>query len=176
MKNLLFLFLAILFAGCSNSGVVVTFNDEKSNAIREHYQNYLNNDIAALQSLWSPDLKIYMNSVEASGVADISDLITVQHQVFDNISMSFQDDGADEDLGVWVQTINYPPYNGSPEMTITQTWFNWSATGIASGNSIELPAHISFQWENDKIVREWHNFDPTAMMAEIELATSQSEE
>ena len=42
MKNLLFLFLAILFAGCSNSGVVVTFNDEKSNAIREHYQNYLN--------------------------------------------------------------------------------------------------------------------------------------
>ena len=108
MKNLLFLFLAILFAGCSNSGVLVTFDDEKSNAIREHYQNYLNNDVAALQSLWSPDLKIYMNSVEASGVADISDLITVQHQVFDNISMSFQDDGADEDLGVWVQTINYP--------------------------------------------------------------------
>ena len=29
---------------------------------------------------WSPDLKIYMNSVEASTVTDISDLITVQHE------------------------------------------------------------------------------------------------
>ena len=178
MRNILLSLLALIAFSCSSptNGVVTTFDDEKSNAIREHYQNYLKNDVPALQSLWSPDLKIYMNSVEASGVADISDLITVQHQVFDNISMSFQDDGADEDLGVWVQTINYPPSNGSPEMTITQTWFNWSATGIASGNSIELPAHISFQWENGKIVREWHNFDPTAMMAEIELATSQSEE
>ena len=34
-----------------------------------------------LQSLWSPDLKIYMNSVDASTVTEISELITVQHQV-----------------------------------------------------------------------------------------------
>ena len=176
MKNILFIILAAIISSCSNNGVLVTFDDEKSNAIREHYQNYLNNDVAALQSLWSPDLKIYMNSVEASGVADISDLITVQHQVFDNISMSFQDDEGDEDLGVWIQTITYPANNGYPETTMTQSWFTWNAIGNVSGKSLQVPAHIGFQWENGKIVKEWHNFDPTAMMAEIELATSQSEE
>ena len=120
----------------------MTFDDEKSNAIRSHYQNYLKNDVPALQSLWSPDLKIYMNSVEASTVTDISDLITVQHEVFENISMSFNYDEGSDDLGVWVQTINYPAMNGNPASTITQTWFNWSATGKSSGNTISIPVHI----------------------------------
>ena len=123
------------------------------------------------RSLWSPDLKIYMNSVEASTVTDISDLITVQHEVFENISMSFNYDEGSDDLGVWVQTINYPAMNGNPAATITQTWFNWSATGKSSGNTITIPVHISFEWADGKIVREWHNFDTTAMMAEIELAS-----
>ena len=149
----------------------MTFDDEKSNAIRSHYQNYLKNDVPALQSLWSPDLKIYMNSVEASTVTDISDLITVQHEVFENISMSLNYDEGSDDLGVWVQTINYPAMNGNPAATITQTWFNWSATGKSSGNTITIPVHISFEWADGKIVREWHNFDTTAMMAEIELAS-----
>ena len=89
MRNILLSLLALIAFSCSSptNGVVTTFDDEKSNAIREHYQNYLKNDVPALQSLWSPDLKIYMNSVDASTVSEISDLITVQHQVFDNISM-----------------------------------------------------------------------------------------
>ena len=55
--------------------MTVTFDDEKSNAIRAHYQNYLNNDIDGLKSLWSPDLKIYMNSPDASGVDEHQALI-----------------------------------------------------------------------------------------------------
>ena len=66
--------------------------------------------------MWSPDLKIYMNSVDASTVSDISDLITVQHQVFDNISMSWTyDENGGEDLGVWVQTTKYPASDNNPE-------------------------------------------------------------
>tara|TARA_B100000886_G_C20327508_1_gene450905 strand:- start:172 stop:693 length:522 start_codon:yes stop_codon:yes gene_type:complete len=171
MKNVLYFLVLVLSFSCSTNNVTMTFDDEKSNAIRSHYQNYLKNDVPALQSLWSPDLKIYMNSVEASTVTDISDLITVQHEVFENISMSFNYDEGSDDLGVWVQTINYPAMNGNPAATITQTWFNWSATGKSSGNTISIPVHISFEWADGKIVREWHNFDTTAMMAEIELAS-----
>ena len=87
-------------------GIVVTFDDDKSMAIRAHFQNYLNNDVAGLKTLWSPDLKIYMNSVEAAGVEDISALIAMQHENFDNITMSFADDEGGEDLGLWVQTTN----------------------------------------------------------------------
>ena len=176
MKKILFILIASFAISCTNNGVTVTFDDEKSNAIRAHYQNYLNNDIDGLKSLWSPDLKIYMNSPDASGVDEISSLITAQHENFDNISMTFQDDEGGEDLGVWVQTITYPANNGYPETTMTQTWFTWNATGKSSGNTLEVPAHIGFEWADGKIAKEWHNFDPSAMMAEFELAASQSEE
>ena len=59
---------------------------------------------------------------------------------------------------------------------MTQTWFTWNATGKASGNKLEVPAHIGFEWADGKIAKEWHNFDPSGMMAELELAASQSEE
>ena len=65
MKNVLYILVLVLSFSCSTNNVTMTFDDEKSNAIRSHYQNYLKNDVPALQSLWSPDLKIYMNSVEA---------------------------------------------------------------------------------------------------------------
>ena len=41
MKNYILLFFAALLIGCTSTGVQVTFDDEKSNAIRAHYQNYL---------------------------------------------------------------------------------------------------------------------------------------
>ena len=172
MKNVLYILVLVLSFSCSTNNVTMTFDDEKSNAIRSHYQNYLKNDVPALQSLWSPDLKIYMNSVEASTVTDISDLITVQHEVFENICMSWTyDENGGEDLGVWVQTTKYPASDNNPETAVSHSWFIWSATGKSSGNTITIPVHISFEWADGKIVREWHNFDTTAMMAEIELAS-----
>ncbi|MBT7573535.1 MAG: hypothetical protein HN629_03975, partial [Flavobacteriaceae bacterium] len=44
-----------------------------------------------------------------------------------------------------------------------------------SGNLIELPAHLSFRWENGEIVEEVHLFDPTLMKAELELFASSQE-
>ena len=34
----------------------LTFEDEKSNAIRGHYEHYLNNDTDGLKELWAEDL------------------------------------------------------------------------------------------------------------------------
>ena len=176
MRKLILIFItSFCFACTNNQGVMVTFDDEKSNLIRAHYQNYLSNDIEGLKSLWSPDLKIYMNNVESAGVDDIVSLITAQHENFSDISMSFQDDEGGVDLGIWVQTITYPANNGYPETTMTQTWFTWNATGKTSGNNLQVPAHIGFQWGDGRIVKEWHNFDPSSMMAELELASAQSE-
>ena len=174
MRNLLLFLFALVAYSCSSptNNVVTTFDDEKSNAIREHYQNYLKNDVPALQSLWSPDLKIYLNSVDASTVNDISELITVQHEVFENINMSWTyEENEGEDLGVWVQTTKYPASDNNPETAVTHSWFIWSATGKASENLITIPVHISFEWADGKIIREWHNFDTSAMMAQIELAS-----
>ena len=47
MRISLFILISIFAISCSNNqnGVFVTFDDEKSNAIRAHFQNYLNNDM-----------------------------------------------------------------------------------------------------------------------------------
>ena len=48
MKKITLIFTIFLMIGCAPTGVQVTFDDEKSNAIRAHFQNYLNNDRFAL--------------------------------------------------------------------------------------------------------------------------------
>ena len=67
--------------------VSVKFDDEKSNAIRNHFNNYMKNDTAALRSLSSPDNKLYVNSFEAISIDEILSGISNQHQVFDDISV-----------------------------------------------------------------------------------------
>jgi hypothetical protein len=176
MKKILILLIAVTFTGCVDNSVKVTFDDDKSNAIRAHYQNYLNNDTDGLKELWSEDLNIYLNETSASGVDDIVAVIKAQHASFDNISMSFGDEELEMDN--WIQTIDFPAIGeNNPAITITQTWFTWSGTGKTSGLSVEVPVHISFGWgEDGKIVQEWHNFDPAKIVAEIELTASQSSE
>ena len=117
-KTILLLFTIFLFASCSQ-GVQVTFDDENSNAIRSHFQNYLNNDMEGLKELWSPDLKVYLNSKQAIGVEELVTMLEAQHAGFDPITMSFGEEGG-EDLGVWVQTITYPALGEYPSSTLTQ--------------------------------------------------------
>ena len=69
-KIILSIFVALTIFSC-NQGVQVTFDDNNSNAIRAHFQNYLNNDMDGLKSLWSPELKVYLNSKTPIGVDEI---------------------------------------------------------------------------------------------------------
>ena len=64
MKKYIIILISILTVGCTSTGVQVTFDDEKSNSVRSHFQNYLANDMDGLKSLWSSDLKVYPNSTD----------------------------------------------------------------------------------------------------------------
>ena len=169
MKNYILLFFAALFIGCAPTGVQVTFDDEKSNAIRAHYQNYLNNDMEGLKSLWSPDIEMFLNSTEPVSQDELIPLLEAQHATYD-ITMTWSQNG-EEDLGQWVETASYPAGAANEAVTVTQTWFNWNATSKLTGETINLPAHISFLWgEDGKITQEYHNYDTTEMVAGIEAA------
>ncbi len=88
MKKYILILISILTFGCSNNGVVLTtFDDEKSNAIRQHFENYLNNDMDGLKSLWSPDLQVFLNSVEPISLDELVGLLEAQHATF-SITMS----------------------------------------------------------------------------------------
>ena len=83
MRNLILIFMTALFVGCSSTGVQVTFDDDKSNAIRGHYENYLNQDMEGLKSLWSPDIKIFLNSIDPITQEDLIPLLQAQHATYD---------------------------------------------------------------------------------------------
>ena len=165
MKKYILIIISVLILGCSNSGVVLTtFDDDKSNAIRQHFQNYLNNDMDGLKSLWSPDLQVFLNSVEPISLDELVGLLEAQHETF-SITMSW---GNNEDIGYWVETTDYPGDDSYDPATVTQTWFNWIATSNLTGDTITLPAHISFFWGDDgKIAAEYHMYDTGEMEASI---------
>ena len=163
------IFTIFLMIGCAPTGVQVTFDDEKSNAIRAHFQNYLNNDMDGLKSLWSSDLQVFANSTESVTLDELVVLLPAQHATFDPITMSWGN--GDEDLGQWVETANYPDGPANDAVTVTQTWFTWNATSKLTEETINLPAHISFLWNEDgKISQEYHHYDTGEMMAAIEAA------
>tara|TARA_B100001059_G_scaffold168502_1_gene168288 strand:+ start:613 stop:1125 length:513 start_codon:yes stop_codon:yes gene_type:complete len=167
MKKLLLALIVIATVACSQTGVtIVEFEDDKSNAIRGHYEHYLNYDIEGLKKLWADDDKItiFLGSVKQSPLSELIGLIGAQHTAFKNIQL-LNIQGKDEPI--YVETKAY-----ESGQTWTNTWFRWSAVGKTSGNLIEIPVHISFRWENDEIVEESHLFDPSLMVAELELFAS----
>ena len=170
-KIILSIFTVVTVFSCSQ-GVQVTFDDDNSNAIRAHFQNYLNNDMEGLKSLWSPDLKVYLNSKTPVGVDELVSMLEAQHAGFNPITMSFGEEGG-EDLGVWVQTIDYPASNGYEASSNSQTWFTWSGKSKISGNEVVVPVFIGFQWKDGKIVQEWHHYDPTNLNAEMAMLSSE---
>ena len=90
MKKILLLFTFIAILGCNQPNVtIVEFEDEKSNAIRGHYQHYLNNDIDGLNELWADEDKIilWLGSVEQSPLSELTGLINTQHMAFENIQL-----------------------------------------------------------------------------------------
>ena len=171
MKEILLVLVSSLFLGCSSTtGVQLSFEDDKSNAIRAHYQNYLNNDMDGLKSLWSPDLKVYLNSTESISLEELEVLLQAQHATFSPIKMSWGSEGK-TDVGQWVETASYPPGPSNEALTVTQTWFNWIATSKLTGETIKMPAHISFVWGTDgKISEEYHMYDTKEMIAAIEAS------
>ncbi|MDG2368239.1 MAG: hypothetical protein P8L90_03530 [Flavobacteriaceae bacterium] len=174
MKKIFLLILIVTLTSCTNTGVIVTFDDEKSNAIRTHYENYLNNDMDGLKSLWASDLEVFLNSTEAISTDELVVLLQAQHATFDPITMSWGQN-EQEDIGQWVETTTYPAGPANDAVTVTQTWFNWNATSKLTGETINLPAHISFLWNEDgKIAQEFHNYDTGEMTAAIEAAQAAS--
>ena len=174
MKKIFLIFASILVLGCTNTnGIVVNVDDDKSNSIRQHFDNYLNNDMEGLKSLWSPDLQVFLNSVEAISLDELVGLLEAQHSTY-TISMSW---GANEDVSYWVETTDYPGDDSYDKVTVTQTWFNWIATSKLTGETITMPAHISFMWgEDGKIAAEYHMYDTGAMAAGIEAAQAAASE
>ena len=64
MKKIILLLVATMVISCSTTGPQITTGDEKSKSILAAFDSYLANDYSWADTLYSPEILIYINSVE----------------------------------------------------------------------------------------------------------------
>ena len=50
------------------------------------------------------------------------------------------------------------------------TWPPWVGKIKGSDQELTIPAHLTFRFEDGKIIEEYHNYDTQEMMAELALS------
>ena len=164
MKKNFLLLLSALVISCS-TGPQITTDDEKSQSILAAYDSYLSNDYSWADKLYSPEISIYINSVESVDIeANIAGL-SAHHELFSNISLNNPNGGK-----AYVQTTNY-----NNDLGIwSHAWFIWKGTGKVTGKTIQTPVHVAYRWDDNGTISEtWLFSDQAPLLEEINASQIQ---
>ena len=176
MKNYILLFFAALFVGCAPTGVQVTFDDEKSNTIREHLQYYVDGDIDSKMSIIADDAEIYINSDESVSAGEVRSIHELEHSIFEDISTSWSQEEGGVDIGAWIESTNYPAGPANNPVSVTQVWFTWNGTSILTGEALSVPVHVVYVWNDESQVQTIYQFfDSANVTAVMEASMAASE-
>ena len=151
---------------CGQPFAKIEVTDEKSKIIEKIFQEVSAENTDYLEEVFSDEMKmVNPKEVEfdkASFISGIKDM----YDLFDNITFESSDGDAD---GSEIETNYYS--NGK---VWTSIWNNFSATGKYTGQQINIPFHISYQWEENKIIEEFQFFDMTAFENEATARNAQN--
>ena len=162
---ILLIFLSIL-SSCGQPFAKIEVTDEKSKIIEKIFQEVSAENIEYLEEVFSDEMKmVNPKQVEFDKVSFISG-IKDMYDLFDNITFESADGDAD---GSEIETNYYS--NGKVWSAI---WNNFSATGKYTGQQINIPFHISYQWEGNKIIEEYQFYDMTAFENEVTARNAQN--
>lgn len=158
MKSALILGLAIiLFTACQNQEKRYTQQSSEIDTYKKVIADYENRDWEALASHYADTAKI-LNNVTMKDAKTIEQEITM----------------GKEDAGLFA-SWKYQPKSVEYEMVITdkgQTWVNfwgiWEATLLANNKTYVIPAHITAQFVDGKIVREDGYWDLSKIMTDMQ--------
>ena len=171
MKKILLIFITSLIIGCAPTGVQVTFDDEKSNTIRQHLEYYVDNDMDELMALIADDAEIYINSEESITSDEVRAGLELQHSTFDPISISWSQEEGGDDIGAWVESTNYPAGPANEPASVTQVWFTWHGTSNLTGETLSVPAHVVYVWNSEgQVQTQYQFFDSVNINAAIEAS------
>ncbi len=143
---------------CTTSDATLTFEDEQTNAIRAHFEDYANANLDGMMARWSDELTVLTNDGSV-GLSEVKEVVPLHHILFSEIY--FTSPHSDED-DFYAETTTYP--DGK---TWTKTWYKWHAAGNFTGNKVTNLGMIGFRWEDGKIVEENHFGDSAAFNAEL---------
>ena len=155
-----------IISSCGQPFAKIEVTDEKSKIIEKIFQEVSAENTDYIEEAFSDEMKMvnpkkveFDKSSFISGIKDMYDL-------FDNITFESSDGDAD---GSEIETNYYS--NGK---VWTSIWNNFSATGKYTGQQINIPFHISYQWEGNKIIEEFQFFDMTAFENEATARNAQN--
>ena len=166
MRNLILLTSLSIISSCGQPFAKIEVTDEKSKIIEKIFQEVSAENTNYLEEVFSDEMKmVNPKEVEfdkASFISGIKDM----YDLFDNITFESSDGDAD---GSEIETNYYS--NGK---VWTSIWNNFSATGKYTGQQINIPFHISYQWEGNKIIEEFQFFDMTVFENEATARNAQN--
>ena len=166
MKNLILLTSLSIISSCGQPFAKIEVTDEKSKIIEKIFQEVSAENTDYLEEVFSDEMKmVNPKEVEFDKVSFISG-IKDMYDLFDNITFESADGDAD---GSEIETNYYS--NGKVWSAI---WNNFSATGKYTGQQINIPFHISYQWEGNKIIEEFQFYDMTAFENEVTARNAQN--
>ena len=166
MKNLILLTSLSIISSCGQPFAKIEVTDKKSKIIEKIFQEVSAESTDYLEEVFSDEMKmVNPKEVEFDKVSFISG-IKDMYDLFDNITFESSDGDAD---GSEIETNYYS--NGK---VWTSIWNNFSATGKYTGQQINIPFHISYQWEGNKIIEEFQFFDMTAFENEATARNAQN--
>ena len=166
MRNFIHLTSLSIISSCGQPFAKIEVTDEKSKIIEKIFQEVSAENTDYIEEAFSDEMKmVNPKKVEfdkASFISGIKDM----YDLFDNITFESSDGDAD---GSEIETNYYS--NGK---VWTSIWNNFSATGKYTGQQINIPFHISYQWEGNKIIEEFQFFDMTAFENEATARNAQN--
>jgi len=166
LRNLILLTSLSIIMSCGQPFAKIEVTDKKSKIIEKIFQEVSAENTDYLEEVFSDEMKmVNPKEVEfdkASFISGIKDM----YDLFDNITFESSDGDAD---GSEIETNYYS--NGK---VWTSIWNNFSATGKYTGQQINIPFHISYQWEGNKIIEEFQFFDMTAFENEATARNAQN--
>ena len=166
LRNLILLTSLSIILSCGQPFAKIEVTDEKSKIIEKIFQEVSAENTDYLEEVFSDEMKmVNPKEVEfdkASFISGIKDM----YDLFDNITFESSDGDAD---GSEIETNYYS--NGK---VWTSIWNNFSATGKYTGQQINIPFHVSYQWDGNKIIEEFQFFDMTAFENEATARNAQN--
>ena len=166
LRNLILLTSLSIIMSCGQPFAKIEVTDKKSKIIEKIFQEVSAENTDYIEEAFSDEMKmVNPKKVEfdkASFISGIKDM----YDLFDNITFESSDGDAD---GSEIETNYYS--NGK---VWTSIWNNFSATGKYTGQQINIPFHVSYQWEGNKIIEEFQFFDMTAFENEATARNAQN--
>ncbi len=159
MKKLLFLGLAIVLsvAACQQQEKRYTQQSPEINSLKEVIASYENRDWEALASHYADTAKIMYNVVEEDGKT-LAQLMTM-HKEDATIFSDWKYVGDESEYEMVV------PDKGK---TYVNFWGLWKGTLAATNKTYTIPTHITAQFVDGKIVKEFGYWDLSKIMLDMQ--------